>query len=366
MNLQENKPITMIFSLIDPDKEIEIPAYTETDNRKGYTYWGPDNKFPNQLMELSRNSVTLTSIINGTTEMIKGEDVDLNPRIHEKGDLYYWPYINKDGETINDLREQCTRDYMHFGMFAIQIVYNKIDNIAELYCLPAEFIRMNEDRSTIWFSRKFGKWSSNAVQYAKFDRSNIVDHKSQIFIYTNSGKRQVYGISPQTAALEDVISESYAAKYVRKSLQNGLAARYLIDLPNTANLPDDQKASIEEGIRDNFTGWQNAGEFALYFNNSDKEMKITKVDRDDSNEVFKSIRDAARNNIFVVNHATPNLFGDPSSTTGFNSQEYAEAFNLYDKMTLQPIKRAIANSLDRIFGMDDTVVIKSNTTIANE
>ena len=142
----------------------------------------------------------------------------------------------------------------------------------------------------------------------------------------------------------------------------------MIDLPNTANLTDEQKSEIEEGITEKFTGWTNAGSFALYFNNGTEAMHVTKVDLDNSHEIFKSIREAASQNIFVVNHATPNLFGLPTATTGFSEQEYDQAYALYNKMTLEPIKSAICKSFNKIFHMNDAITFsnKNNELDDNE
>lgn len=357
MKNDDKQSKSFVFSLIDPEQSIEIPAYKEgTARGKNYVTWGESNKFPNMLLELSQNSPTLSSIVNGTIELIKGEDIALNEDIHiGQQDLYYWPYLNKYDDTIYDLVENLVRDYMIQGMFVIQVVYNKLGNIAEIYHIPAEFIRMNEDRDTIYFNKKWGKYSTNSIIYNAFDDNADGSNKAQIYVYSNSGRRQTYGISPQLGCLEDLVAENYAAKYIRKSLQNGLSARYIIDLPGTANLTDDQKSEIEDGITERFTGWQNSGEFALYFNNGDKPMTVTKVDIDNSNEVFTSIRLAARNNIFVTNHATPQLFGDPSAATGFSEQEFNEAYNLYDKMTLTPIKNCISTAIGKIFHMNDAI-----------
>ena len=358
-----------IFSLVDTEKQIEVPSYAESDSRgKNFVQWGPDNMFPNVLFEMYSNSPSLSAIINGTVEMIKGNDIIINEKIHTlNNDLYYFPYINKERQTVDELVANLVRDYMLYGCFAIQVIYNKLDNKAELYHLPMELVRLNEDRDVIYFNKRWKKYSTNAIEYAAYDPENIIEHKSQVFVYTNSGKRQTYGISPQNSALEDIASECYAAKYIRKTLQNGMAARYIIDLPSTANLTDDDKAEIEDGIRDKFTGWQNAGEFALYFNNGNEAMKITKVDMDNSHEVFNGIRTAARENIFVTNHATPNLFGLPTATTGFNDQEYASAYNLYEKMTLIPIKNTIKTAFERIFGINDAITFTSkNNAIDNE
>ena len=359
----------IFFSLIDTDKDYELPSYEESDTRgKSMVNWGPDNRFPNNLYEMSQNSASLSAIINGTVELIKGEKVTVNPDIHNNGDLYYYPFMNRYDETLSELVESLVRDYMLYGMFAIQVIYNKLNNKAELVALPAEYIRMNEDRSMIYFCKKWRKFSTNAIVYDKFDDSNIIDHKAQVFIYTNAGHRQVYGISPQNAALEDIAAESFGAKYIRKALQSGLSARYMIDLPNTANLSDEQKAEIEEGITEKFTGWTNAGSFALYFNNGTEAMHVTKVDLDNSHEIFKSIREAASQNIFVVNHATPNLFGLPTATTGFNEQEYQSAYDLYNKMTLEPIKAAICKSFNKIFHMNDAITFsnKNNELDSND
>ena len=357
------------FSLIDPDDSYELPSYEESDSRaKSIVNWGPSNQFPNMLYEMCQNSATLSAIINGTVELLKGEQITINPDIHTNGDLYYYPFINRYDETASDLVEALARDYMLFGMFAIQVIYNKLGNIAEIIALPAEYIRMNEDRSLIYFSKKWKKYTISDVVYDKFDRENVIANKAQVFVYTNSGHRQVYGISPQNAALEDIAAEAFSAKYVRKSLQSGLSARYIIDLPSTANLTDEQKAEIEEGITEKFTGWENSGSFALYFNNGTEAMHITKVDRDDSNEIFKSIREAASQNIFIVNHATPNVFGLPTATTGFSEQEYDQAYALYNKMTLTPIKESIKRSLNKIFRMTDAITFsnKNNGLDNNE
>lgn len=355
----------IFFSLIDPNKEYELPSYEESDTRgKSIVSWGPDNRFANNLYEMSQASPSLSAIINGTVELLKGENIELNPEIHMTGnDLVYYPFINRFDETVVDLVEALARDYMLFGMFAIQVIYNKLDKIAEIIALPAEYIRMNEDRSLIYFCKKWRKFSTNAIVYDKFDPENIVEHKAQVFVYTNAGRRQVYGISPQNAALEDIAAEAFGAKYIRKSLQSGLSSRYIIDLPNTANLTDEQKAELEEGITERFTGWENSGSFALYFNNGVDHMQITKVDMDNSNEIFKSIRDAASQNIFVVNHATPNVFGLPTATTGFNDQEYESAYALYNKMTLTPIKESITRSLNKIFKVENAIIFSNKNKV---
>lgn len=349
---KENLPGNFKFSLIDYRKGVEVPAWNESTpgNKDMPVSWGPENKFPNTLFQIVQESVTASSIINGTVEIVKGYDIQLNEAIHDNGSLYYWPYVNKDRETVYDLVENLTRDYVMYGMLSIQVIYNKLDQIAELYHMPVEYIRLNEDRSTVFFSKKHSKYSSNTLKYQAFDPNNIIDHKSQIYVYQNSGRRQVYGISSLTPCVYDMVAEGLASKYVKTSLDNGLAARYIISLPNAQTLTDEQKADIEEAISEKFTGYENAGSFMVYYNCGSDGFEVQRIDSDNSHEIFESITNAASLKIYKALHATPCLFGDPSHSTGFSENEYDMSYMIYEKMTIKPLMNIISNSINDILG----------------
>lgn len=349
-----------VFSQVDTTRQIELPDWTESTSRAKansaratYVNYGKDNKFPSLLVDLVRKSPTLSSIINGTIEMIKSAGFTIDP-----GDnMTYWPYMNKEHETLEDFVAELVHDYRIFGCFCINVIYNRLGKIAELYVIPMEFVRFNEDRTKVWFSRKFGAYTSTGdmKEYDVFDGKAPEDKthdgfKSQMYIYTNSGHRQCYGISPQTGCLSDLISEALAADYIKNTLASGLAARHIISLPNTGNLTDDQRKAIEKGIKDKFTGVDNSGAFMLWFDDGTSVIDVHKIDADNPHEIYNAIRDAARTNIFIANQATPNLFGSPTATTGFNDQEYASAFLLYDRMVLNPMKKIITRTFYDILG----------------
>ena len=338
---------SMAFSLVDPELKINVPSYNENyqKNDKNYTYWGDDNKFPNKLLTLAEESPTLSSVLSGTVSFILGNGVAV-----EDNTSFFARKVNKNNETIADIVEQIAYDKLLFGGYAIQVIYNVLKQPVEIYAVPMEFIRTNRRMDRFWYNDNWGKYSTNAIIYNKFNKDEIDDSYTQIFYSKNSGSRRVYPTSPQTGALNDIVSENIAAKYTKNSLESGLSARFIINMPNTAKLTDEQKAKIEDGIKKKFTGVDNAGTFMLYFNSTTEKLDITKVDHDNSNEIFKSIRDAARENIFIVNKATPNLFGLPTASTGFNSQEHQDAYSLYYKLVVYPIQKQIAEDLSKIIG----------------
>ena len=355
---QINSDVTLLkFGQVSPDLKISTPSWEEgtVRNENSYVPFGPTNRFPNELYAIIQQSPTASSILSGTVELIKRYS------IKENYDLPCTPYINNKHDNIESLVENLVTDYMMFGMISIQVIWNKLGEIAELHHIPVEMIRLNEDKTKVWFNKKWKTYSTVSTTYNVFT-GNIDDGYSQVYVYTNTGNRQTYGKSMFAPAINDITSEAIASQYIKNSLESGLASRYVIDLPNSANLPDEQKAAIEKGIKEKFCGVENAGTFMIYFNNTPDKLNVTKVDTDDSHEVFNSIRLAAKNNIFVSAHATPNLFGDPSSTTGFNSQEYDEAFKLYDKMTIKPALKVITNAFSTIFGLDNAIEFVDDNT----
>ena len=348
---QINSDVTLLkFGQVSPDLKISTPSWEEgtVRNENSYVPFGPTNRFPNELYAIIQQSPTASSILSGTVELIKRYS------IKENYNLPCNPYINNKHDNIESLVENLVTDYMMFGMISIQVIWNKLGEIAELHHIPAEMIRLNEDKTKVWFNKKWKTYSTVSTTYNVFT-GTIDDGYSQVYVYTNTGNRQTYGKSMFAPAINDITAEAIASQYIKNSLESGLASRYVIDLPNSANLPDEQKAAIEKGIKEKFCGVENAGTFMIYFNNTAENLNVTKVDTDDSHEVFNSIRLAAKNNIFVSAHATPNLFGDPSSTTGFNSQEYDEAFKLYDKMTIKPALKVITNAFNTIFNLDNAL-----------
>lgn len=345
--------LQMGFSLVDPELKISTPSYSENyqKNDINYTYWGTDNKFPNKLIQLAEESPSLSSILSGTVSFIlgNGATVDDNTSIFARK-------VNKDGQTISDIIKQIAYDKLLFGGYAIQVIYNRLKQPIEIYALPMEFVRTNRSATKFWYNENWGKYSTNALTYMKWDPADINDDYTQVYYNKNSGYRRVYPTSPQTGALNDIVSENIASKYTKNSLESGLSARFIINMPNTAKLSDEQKSKIEEGIKQKFTGVENAGTFMLYFNNTTEKLDITKVDHDNANEIFKSIREASRENIFVVNKATPNLFGLPTATSGFNSQEFQDAYSLYYKLIVFPIQKEICDDLSKIINTTVSII----------
>ena len=346
MNSSKNK--VMCFSLVDTEREVVIPEYKEVSPSSGDSFvkWGTDNSYPNILRSMIKESVSATSVVNGTAEYFKGLKYEFNLTGNITEDK-----ANRENDTLMDIIDACAKDQIIFNGFCIQVIYNKLGEIAELYHLPMDFIRMNEDKTKFYFGKKWSKYSTKAVEYPKFSKDeNKSLVPSEVFYMSNAGRSQTYPSSSFSPVLFDMYSEAVASKYIAKTLDSGIAARYVISLPNAENLTDEQKQDIEDGIRDKFTGVNNAGSFLLYFNAGQEGLQVEKIEGDQTGDTFNAISDAASLHIYKSLHCSPNLFGDPSHSTGFSEQEYDGALKLFKKMTLTPLARVIERGFNTVLG----------------
>ena len=142
--VKSKKTDLMTFSL----ENVEIPQFREWSvSGKDWYYWGKDNKLPYYLYGLYEKSSLMQSIINTTVNFIVGNSIE----------SIYKP--NED-ETWEDLIRNLALDYMIYGGFAIQVMYNKIGQIKELGWLDMRKCRTDEAKNVIFYAKDFATKSS--------------------------------------------------------------------------------------------------------------------------------------------------------------------------------------------------------------
>lgn len=354
MNGQKEK-----LSVIDIEKKYSIDAdYTEnTYGPHNVVSWGQDNAFPILLSNCYYNSATLKSVIDGMVGYVLGDSVTIS-----EDSAKFKERVNKKDETMEDLISKIALDYFIYGGFAIQVIYSKLASIAELYALDFSRCRRNESGTKVFYSpKKCTKFQSKYEEYDSFDLSKIDLKKgTQIFYFKGDFTRTVYPKPLWYGALRDVLTEIECSKYSLNSVARGFQAKYLIDFKEGANLTDEQKDSIEEGIKNKFCSSEVESNFMLWFGNGtkEKEVEISKIESDDTPEKFIAIKDNARANIYTSMRATPLLFGLPNVSNGFSTNEYRDSYKLFEKTVITPIRNNILRALDKILGTKGSVSIE--------
>lgn len=332
------------LSVIETEKKYSVPDYSEsTYGVNSIVSYGRDNDMPILLRNCYRGSATLKSIIDGYIPYILGEDIIINDKIAK-----FDKQVNSKGMSMRQFIASISLDYMIYGGFAFQIIYNKMGGTHELIPLDFARVRTNESGTKIFYAKKnWSKYGTKSQEYEPYIPGKL--QKTCIYYYKGDFTKNVYPLPTWYGALTDVLTEMEASRYSLNSVSNGFAARYLINLPNSGNLTKEQKEVIEKGIKDKLCGVETDSNFMLYYATGDKAVTVSKLESDDTAEKYIAIKDNCRSNIYTSLRATPLLFGLPNASNGFSTSEYSDSFKLFQKTVIKPIQDIIVEALDKVF-----------------
>ena len=313
--------------------------------------WGTDNQYPGYLFSLYEDCATLQTIINGTVDFVCGNDISCNLPIFEKT-------VNKNGDTILDIIQRISTDYLIFGGFALQVIRNAIGEITELYWVDFTKIRSDRKNEVFFYSEDWCK-SYGRVKYIVYPKFNEVDsNPSSIFYYKGNKTRSTYPTPLYNAAITSCELEKKINEFHLNEISNNFLTSKIINF-NSGVPDDDLKNEIERNLNEKFAGSENAGRILISFNaNKDSETTVTDLPMDDFADRYEALHKRSREQIFTAFRATPNLFGLMTETTGFNEQEFFEAFKLYNRTAVRPIQQIITKSFDKILGFEGSITIK--------
>ena len=340
------------FSVFDAPTKV-IPTFIEKENSgKPYLNYGNDNRFPNYLWELYLRSAVLQSIINGTADYADGDGVKYseNPIVQKLKDK-----ANEDGETLEDIIKKITIDYLIFGGFSLQVIYNKLGEINELYWLDFRNVRCDKEGEKVYYSDDWIKHSNDYLVYDIFNPEKKTG--TSVFYFKGHISRGVYPVPRYNGALSAIETSTEISKFHLNSILNNFSGNFIINF-NNGQPSTDVQDEIERKVKDKFSGADNAGKFMLVFNDS-KENGVTveRIQDDNFDKKYDALRDSTFKEIFIAFRAIPQLFGYNIENDGFNTQEYEAAFKLYNKTTVEPIQRDLKRVFDKIFGVDNSIEI---------
>ena len=367
MNSTDNNTRSNVaFAALDPYLERNIVSPKETVVRgKDFVEWGDGNAYPDYLLDLTKTVPTLRSIICGTVDFIAGDDVTINALNPA------WPVgqMNARGDMIAEQVEDIARDYMTYGGYALQIIRDITGRVAEVYYLDMRFLRTNKECDVFWYSEKWGEKGikKNAVIYPAFrydiaekwatltDEERNRNASSVLFVKTTHS--QVYPMPIYAASVKACEIERLVDEYHLNSIENGFAPSMIINF-NNGEPSDQMKGEIEQEVTEKFTGPSNAGRFMLCWNKNKESATTFEVPQvTDFGEKYKALAENSREKIFTAFRAYPNIFG-LSTATGFSIEEFDSAFKLYNRTTVRPVQRMIADTYDKIYGEKGVLNIK--------
>ncbi len=347
---EESKKIVLSFAALDKYLTDNIIDNIQKEVKgKDIVEYGQKNIYPNYLYNLYEKVSVLRSILNGIPDYVAGENVSINiPQFAAK--------INKE-QTIEDLVKDMALSYVLYGGIALNILRNRMGGIAEIYCLDFKHVRSDKKNTKFYYSKEWGDKQIGrltSIVYPAFDPESDV---ASSVLYVKADNFDTYPNPIWAGAVISAEILKHVDEFNLNSLYNGLSAGYIVNF-NNGQPTDEQKAEIEEDVDSKYTGW-NACRLMMSFNPSyENRTTVEALPEDKSIDRYNSIYQTSIKNIFTAFRIHPVLFGLPTDNSGFNDQDFNEAFKIANTTIILPIQKKIKRVFETIFGQKEVVSIE--------
>lgn len=319
--MKDNIIEEMNFALIAPSG-IVVPSVIDKKTSKKYINWGEDNKLPDYLWDTYLKNSNLQAITNTVRDYILGDETTTNAPIKS-----------------NDLAK-CVLDYIIFGGFTLECIRSKRGDIVMMKYINVMNVRVDEDLTTAYISNQWGQWGAKDLKELPLYDGNDQEHF--IYYYRGDITRNINPVPMYIGALKSIEILNNTRNFHLNNLENNFSVNAIINL-NNGNIKQRELAEIKEQLTDGFCGTNNAGKFLLV-NGGDKEHAATveRLQSDQFGELYKSLDESSKEDIFTAFRINPMLVG-VNVTTGFSKEEFANAFALYNRTVIKPLRDNVSD-----------------------
>ena len=332
---------------MDNKKEINlsvhhIPGVEKVDNktvlRNGYWAWSPKNDYPDLLYSWFESSSIHGSIIRSKSNYVSGSG--LYTESPDEGLQAFMKSCNRKGDTLQEVIEKCSLDYLIYGCFAVNPVWTLgTGKIKELFYVDVATLRYDKEKTHLIQSPDWSKGLRNSTFFPVF---NLEEKKGSQIFYYNGKSKGLYGTPSYSGAIEDIQANISISRYHKNKVKTNNFADLYIEIYGDKPSEEERKL-IEKKFSDKFTG-ENSGNSIMfgYPGEPANGTKIQAIDQaDQEGKRYIALRDSIRDAIISAHQITSSsLLAIPSPGLSFDSQ-FREAYNIFMNVVINPLQEAI-------------------------
>jgi hypothetical protein len=311
-------------------ERMEIPILKDVKSYNGSYYLpGEDGRFFLHLLEYYYSSSIHSAIIQ-----------NLHRRL-------------QDGYEDDQLFYKISLDYLIFGGYAIQVLWNiNHDKIVKMIPLDYSLVRcgLQDDYGNIslfYYSNDWEKYNNRKIEVLHPYDENIMTDDNQIFYYRryNPGQ-EIYPKPYYSAGIKWIITDIQLENYYANLVKNNFVANTILNVPMF--MDDEKQIEFEKALKKQFTGSDNAGTMmVLYSENKDNVATITKFNDEDDTR-YQYISNKINEHIAISHNLPSALLGLQVPGQLGNATDLPIYEEIYNKFVVMPMKNDIVNSYEKL------------------
>lgn len=292
----------------------------EEKRGKNYVEFGAKNNYSNYLIELFGESPKHGAIVKGKVNYIYGKGFADVPKV-----------ANVEGETWNQILKRSILDDELHGGFYLQIVYNALKQIAGVYHIEFQKVRVSKDMKCFYVKDDWSKseFREQPREYKAFNPKDPTG--SQIlFVKQYNPKSDVYPLPSYFQGLNYIESDIQVSRHILGNAKKNFVATKLINFNN--GLPgEEEQEEVERDLKNKFANPE--GDRVVIAFNPSKENSVEIVDLGQTNltkEDFTNVNNLIQQEIFSCHQVTsPMLFGIKTEGQLGGRSEIRDAYQIF-------------------------------------
>ena len=343
-------------------QQVPDPTLPKVFEIRGHSWinYGADNLYPNGLITPLYNASAMNrSCINSKHIYTVGEGLRCkNP------DMDY--VLNRANymEGWNDIFTKASLDYIIFGGFALNIIWNETgDQITDIYNMDFNDIRsghIDPDTDKVeyyYYSADWTKFKKDLYKpkaYKSFSPAHADMYPNQIlYFFLPAPLQKYYPIPSYSGSLTDIQIDVSVSSFHYWNLMNGLNPSLFIQMMDGIPGPEERQDIYQE-LASSFSGVDNTGKFFLSFcNGPDTKTEITPIDSA-NDEYYLTLENRITSRILTGHRITsPLLLGIKDiggSGLSNNRDEIMVASQHFNATVIAPMQKVLLRVFDRLLG----------------
>jgi len=299
--------------------QAQQPKFEEKKG-KNYVEFGDRNNYSNYLISLFGESPKHGAIVKGKVNYIFGNGFE---DIQKKA--------NTQGETWNQILKRSILDDELHGGFYLQVLWNALGNIAEVYHIEFQKVRASKDLKKFYIKDdwELSDFKEKAREYPAFNLND--NHGAQIlFVKQYNPKSDIYPLPSYFQGLNYIESDIQVSRHILGNAKHNFVATKLINFNN--GLPqEEEQEEVERDLKRKFANHD--GDRVVIAFNPSKENAVDIIDLGETSltkEDFTNINNLIQQEIFACHQVTsPTLFGIKTEGQLGARNEIRDAYQIF-------------------------------------
>ena len=339
--------------------QANVPIIEENliiNTRTPWVFYGPTNLAPQELIRLYNSSPTHRAAIMSKWFGVRGESISL-----KNGDDQRLLMANSIGESVYDIWQKATLDFILYGAVSLNIVWRKDrDQGFEIYYTDTSKLRagrtdMHDRINDYYFSADWAFPKREPFVPRRLPAFNITSEEpSQIYYYTTHSVGNNYYATPTYWGAATAIStELEIYNWWFNSICNNLQPSLFVSI--NSGIPDpEQREDIYRTLTQKYGGSNSTSKLMLTFANSKEEApEITQIATNGSDKMWIEMGASVQQAILTSHQISSAELLGISTPGSLGSRDHLEAQDHFNRLVVQPIQTEIKKVFEKLLNLRD-------------